>query len=86
MPIPSPSDSYQGTNKGVIIAPIFVPELYIPVAKALSFFGNHSAIVLFAAGKLPASVKPRAARHIPKVKALCARACPIAAKLQPNNA
>jgi hypothetical protein len=34
------------------------PELKIPVAKALSFRGNHSAMVLTAAGKFPASPIP----------------------------
>jgi hypothetical protein len=42
-----------------MIAPIFDPELKIPVANALSFLGNHSAVALIAAGKLPASVMPK---------------------------
>ena len=37
---------------------MFVPELKMPVAKARSRFGNHSATVLIAAGKLPASPSP----------------------------
>ena len=40
------------------MAPTLVPELNIPVAKALSFFGKYSAVVFMAAGKLPASPKP----------------------------
>src|SRR6186997_1335122 len=47
-----------GTSSGVASAPIFVPELKIPVARARSFFGNHSATVLIEAGKLPASPNP----------------------------
>ena len=35
--------------------PTLVPELKIPVASARSRFGNHSATVLIAAGKLAAS-------------------------------
>jgi hypothetical protein len=37
------------------MAPMFEPLLKIPVANALSFFGNHSATVLMDAGKLPDS-------------------------------
>ena len=48
----------QGTARGVTSAPTFVPELKMPVAKARSFFGNHSATVLMEAGKLPASPRP----------------------------
>src|SRR5882724_6001559 len=57
-----------GTVSGATIAPTFAPELYRPVANARSFFGNHSAIALFAAGKLPASVMPSAARQNPKLQ------------------
>src|ERR1043165_6532358 len=48
----------QKTTGGVTIAPMLVPELNIPVASARSFLGNHSATVLIAAGKLPASPRP----------------------------
>ena len=48
----------QGTDKGAKIAPTLVPELNIPVAKALSFLGKYSAVALMAAGKLPASPNP----------------------------
>ena len=74
-----------GTTIGATIAPTFVPELKIPVANALSLFGNHSAIVFIAAGKFPASVTPRNARATPNPTAPLAKACPIAARLQPTN-
>ena len=51
-----------GTTSGVAIAPTLVPELKIPVASARSRFGNHSAVTLIAAGKLPASPIPSAKR------------------------
>ena len=41
-----------GTVSGAMIAPIFDPELKIPVARALSFLGNHSAVALIAAGSV----------------------------------
>src|SRR5215467_2193006 len=47
-----------GTTIGVMIAPTLVPALKIPVASARSRDGNHSAIVLMAAGKLPDSPRP----------------------------
>src|ERR1700722_8975044 len=53
---------HQGTNSDAAIAPRFEPELKMPVAKALSRFGNHSATVLIDAGKLPPSPKPNALR------------------------
>src|SRR5215831_3547865 len=43
---------------GTTIAPTFVPALKMPVASARSRDGNHSAIVLMAAGKLPDSPRP----------------------------
>src|SRR5918994_6181341 len=51
-----------GTINGAATAPILVPELKRPVANARSFSGNHSATVLIAAGKLPASPMPSANR------------------------
>src|SRR6266436_5634188 len=51
-----------GTTIGVMIAPTFVPALKMPVASARSRRGNHSATVLIAAGKLPASPSPRTNR------------------------
>src|ERR1051325_7462197 len=47
-----------GTVIGVTTAPMFVPALNSPVAKARSLRGNHSATVLIAAGKLPDSPSP----------------------------
>src|SRR3954463_3703579 len=44
-----------GTVSGAMTAPMFVPELKMPVANARSRLGNHSAVVLIAAGKLPDS-------------------------------
>src|SRR5258705_4502038 len=72
----------QGTVRGVISAPVFVPELKLPVASARSFLGNHSATVLIDAGKLPASPRPRKNRATPKPKTERAKAWPIAATLQ----
>src|SRR5439155_9348264 len=43
-----------------------VPELSRPVANARSRLGNHSATVLMATGKLPASPRPSAARATPR--------------------
>ena len=51
-----------GTTIGVRTAPTLVPELKIPVASARSFLGNHSAVTLIAAGKLPASPNPSRSR------------------------
>src|SRR5215207_2310094 len=70
-----------GTKIGVRIAPTLLPALKIPVAKARSFFGNHSAVALMAPGKLPDSPKPSAARAIEKPFAVLASACDIAARL-----
>src|SRR5512142_1579731 len=71
-----------GTAIGAIIAPTLVPELNIPVARARSFLGNHSATVFLAAGKLPDSLRPSSPRHNPKPNTPFATACPIAAMLQ----
>ncbi len=54
-------EAINGTVSGARIAPTLAPELKIPVADARSFLGNHSATVLIAAGKLPASLTPKAA-------------------------
>src|SRR6266850_5287279 len=51
-----------GTSRGARIAPTFVPALKMPVASARSRRGNHSATVLIAAGKFPASPRPRTNR------------------------
>ena len=73
--------SMAGIARGATIAPTFVPEFNIPKANALSFLGNHSAIDLLAAGKLPASLIPRKPLQNPKPHTPLARACPIAAML-----
>src|SRR6266576_5782250 len=46
-----------GTVSGARIAPTLAPELKIPVANDLSFFGKYSEVALIAAGKFPASPK-----------------------------
>ena len=69
-----------GTSNGATIAPIFEPELKIPVAKALSLRGNHSEMVLMAAGKLPDSPIPSANLATPNPIGVRAKACDIAAK------
>ena len=48
----------KGTAIGATMAPILVPELNIPVARALSRLGNHSATVLMEAGKFADSPTP----------------------------
>src|SRR5205823_7399226 len=75
-----------GTTRGAMIAPMFVPELKMPVASARSHFGNHSATVLIAAGKLPDSPSPSPNRAAPNVTALFARPCDIAATLHTATA
>src|SRR5258705_3951363 len=52
-----------GTVSGARTAPTLAPELKIPVANDLSFFGKYSAVALIAAGKLPASPKANIARE-----------------------
>src|SRR4029079_13629597 len=74
-----------GTVSGAMIAPMFVPELKIPVANALSRLGNHSAIALIADGKFPDSVKPKKPLATKNPVVLFTSACPIAATLQRNN-
>src|ERR1700686_4290412 len=75
-----------GTMSGVTIAPMFVPALKIPVARARSFFGNHSATQLMLAGNTPASQKPKAKRAATKLGSEKAIACPMDAKLQKTMA
>ena len=72
----------QGTMMGATIAPMLAPELKIPVASARSLLGNHSATVLIAAGKFPASPAPKAARAAPNPNEVFAKACAIAANDQ----
>ena len=45
----------KGIEIGAARAPTVAPALKILVAKALSFLGKYSAVVLMAAGKFPAS-------------------------------
>lgn len=56
-----PCLAIQGTVNGASMAPTLAPELNIPVANDLSFFGKYSAVALIAAGKLPDSPKPSTA-------------------------
>src|SRR5580704_16531153 len=72
----------QGTARGTTIAPTLVPLLKMPVARARSFLGNHSATVLIAAGKLPDSPRPRKKREMPKESAERASAWLMEARLQ----
>src|ERR1700735_1736750 len=67
-----------GTIIEAIPAPILVPELKIPVAKALSFLGNHSATDLIAAGKFPDSPRPSPDRAMVKPSVERASACATA--------
>ncbi len=53
----------RGIVAGAARAPTEAPALKILVAKARSFFGKYSAVTLMAAGKLPASPRPRIIRH-----------------------
>src|SRR5579862_4900726 len=52
-----------GRIHGTSTPPMFVPELNNPVARARSLLGNHSAVALIAAGKLPPSPRPSRMRH-----------------------
>src|SRR5512133_3297872 len=74
-----------GTTTGARMAPTLVPELNMPVARALSFFGNHSATVLMAAGKFPDSPNPRNPLAIMNPPVLFASACAMAAKDQTTS-
>ncbi len=68
-----------------MMAPTFAPALNTPVAKALSLLGNHSAVVLIAAGKLPDSPRPspnRATQKPIRLKAGRTRAWSIPKMLQ----
>jgi hypothetical protein len=68
-------------RNGPVIAATFEPALNIPVAKALSFFGNHSATLLMAAGKLPPSPRPSVILATTNPGVLPAKECAIAAML-----
>src|SRR5260221_12383556 len=56
------SEAIHGARSGVTMAPTLVPALKMPVAKARSFLGNHSATLLMLAGERPASPKRSAKR------------------------
>src|ERR1022692_4546736 len=74
-------NAMKGTASGARTAPIFEPELNNPVARARSRWGNHSATVLTAAGKLLASPPPSAQRATPNPKAELSSPCAAAATL-----
>src|SRR5256885_2204283 len=76
----------QGTSSGAMIAPVLVPALKIPAARARSRLGNHSATVLMAPGKLADSPSPSRARAAEKPAVVRAKACPIAATLHATTA
>ena len=79
------TDTIAPTIKGASMAPTLVEASKIPVAKALSLLGNHSATVFMAAGKLPASPIPspkRATIKPARLKAGLTAACSIPKKLQ----
>src|SRR5258705_8963315 len=59
-------EAIHGARSGVTMAPMLVPALKMPVAKARSFLGNHSATDLMLAGETPASPKPREERGAAK--------------------
>ena len=54
------------TNTGAVIAPKLDPALNKPLAKALSFLGNHSTTDFTAAGKLAACPIPKEKRAAAK--------------------
>ena len=73
------------TSGGVITAPMFEPQLNQPVASARSFLGNHSATVLTAAGKFPASPMPRMIRITTNPATVATRPCDMAATFHTRN-
>jgi len=67
----------EGESRAFSVRPVYrySPTAYdSALAKARSFFGNHSATVLMEAGKLAASPRPRAKRAMPKPSGVRARA------------
>ena len=82
-----------GMIRGVTIAPMLVPALNRPVAKARSFLGNHSAMAFTPPGKAPPSPTPRATRAamnpvVERAKAfdMCASCQIRKARPKPNRA
>jgi len=74
----------RGIMSGARTAPTFVPAFNMPVAKARSRRGNHSATVFIAAGKFPDSPSPRPKRATQKptrLKAGRTSACIMPKKL-----
>src|SRR5437868_15034397 len=63
-----------GTMSGVRIAPVLVPALKMPVARARSSLGNHSPTLLMAPGKFADSPRPSSARAAEKAAVVRARA------------
>ncbi len=68
------------------MAPMLVPALNRPVAKARSDLGNHSVAALRAAGKLPPSPIPSTIRARVKVATERAAAWPIWPMVQTTKA
>src|SRR5260221_12145059 len=62
------SEAIHGARSGVTMAPTLVPALKMPVARARSFLGNHSATLLMLAGKTPALPKTCGKRAGGKMK------------------
>src|SRR5437667_12021123 len=75
-----------GTMSGVRIAPVLVPALKMPVARARSSLGNHSPTLLMAPGKLADSPRPSSARAAENAAVVRASAWPIAARLHTTTA
>src|SRR3989475_8783032 len=75
-----------GTMSGVRIAPVLVPALKMPVARARSSLGNHSPTLLIAPGKLADSPRPSSARAAENAAVVRAIAWPIAARLHTTTA
>src|SRR2546430_9792147 len=74
-----------GTMSGVRIAPVFVPALKMPVARARSSLGNHSPTLLMAPGKLADSPRPRSARAALKAAVVRARSEEHTSELQSQS-
>ena len=69
----------QAISGGDSAPPTAAPVLKMPMPRARSRAGNHSAIAFAAPGQLPASPKPSTKRKKPKLAALPAAACAAAA-------
>ncbi len=72
--------------RGAMTAPTLEPAFMKPVAVARCFWGNHSAIVLMAVGKLAASQRPRKKRARPNCMAVPVKAVKMPARDQPTMA